>query len=159
MPLKGKSFSIDTGKFDILLHKLKESKKHVDVLLDKKMNRAVDLVWGVAHARRPMITKQNAKLGRVAKFGRGTKSQHMLYTRVSNPNASAGVPVDTGALQISIQKEVRHYAENWVGKIWTNSPYAEYMEFGTSHIDPRPFMRPAINRTKDALKKIFGATE
>lgn len=144
--LKGKSFSIDTGKLDAVLSHVRESGKRADKLIERKMNKAVDIVWRVAHQKRPMISKSQAKTeGRTR--------------RVSNPDASAGVPVRTGVLQASIQKSVKVVGGKWIGRIWTDTPYAKYMEFGTSKIRARAFMRPAINLTRDALKLIFGKKE
>lgn len=147
MSLRGKSFSIDTGKLDAVLSNVKNAEKKADALIGKKMTKAVDIIWRVAHQKRPMITAQQAKSeGRVK--------------RVSNPNAQAGVPVDTGALQASIQKSVSSKSGKWIGRIWTSGiEYAQMIEFGTSKMAARPFMRPAVNLTRDALKQMFGVKE
>jgi HK97 gp10 family phage protein len=43
------------------------------------------------------------------------------------------------------------------GEIVTKGvPYAGFMEYGTSKIKKRPFMRPAVALTRDAIKKTFG---
>ncbi len=147
MGFKGKSFSVDTGKLDTVLSQIKKGREQTDRLIGIKMTKAVNIVWGVAHQRRPMITAKQAKIEGRAK-------------RVSNPDAIAGVPVDTGALQASIQKSVKQSNKKWIGKIWTSGiDYASAMEFGTSKIRARPFMRPAINLSKDALKLMFGKKE
>lgn len=144
--IKGKSFSIDTGKLDAVLSNVKNANRKADKLIEKKMNKAVDIIWRVAHQKRPMISKAQMKAeGRTV--------------RVSNPDAQAGVPVRTGLLQMSIQKSVKYSGGKWVGRIWTNTPYAEFLEFGTSKMRARAFMRPAVNLTRDALKIMFDTKE
>lgn len=79
-------------------------------------------------------------------------------------DAVVAAPVDTGALRASIQAE----SQGLEGEVYTKSPYAGYMEFGTGgevdvpegweevaeqyrgqgvrtvNIKPRPFMAPAL---------------
>jgi len=105
------------------------------------MNQSVQLVYSIAHAKRPKVA--------LTKHNRG------MY-RVSDPDAKLGVPVKTGDLQASIQKEVTGSPDNLKGRVWTEGiKYAMYMEYGTSKIRARPFMRPAYNLTKEAIKKLF----
>jgi HK97 gp10 family phage protein len=117
-----------------------------DAIMKKRMTSAVQIVWSVAHSKRPMISKIQMK-------------QQGRTKRVSEAGAEAGVPVDTGALQASILKEVKPGKElgSWVGRIYTKGiPYAGYMEYGTSRIKARPFMRPAVALTASSLKQVFG---
>jgi HK97 gp10 family phage protein len=142
MALQGKSFSIDSGKIDGLYAKIKTARARADKLTMTKMNAAVNVVWGIAHAKRPMITKAMMK-------AQGRRS------RVSDPSAEAGVPVRTGALQMSITKSVSKNGNVVTGKVETNSPYAKFLEFGTSRMPARPFMRPALALSGETVKKIF----
>lgn len=143
MSLKGKSFSVDMGALDGVLSKVKGSKERIDDLTEKKITKAVDIMYRIATARRPMISKQQMKAE-----GR-TK-------RVSDPNAQLGVPVQTGALLASIERSVKPTSKGFLGRIWTSLPYAGYVEFGTSRMKARPFMRPAITLARDAVKQLFG---
>lgn len=115
-----------------------------DKLMEKRVTQATDIVWRVARAKRPMITKAMMKAQGRSK-------------RVSDPNAVSGVPVQTGLLQASIQKLVKRSGYGvFVGQILTRSPYTAFVEFGTSKMRARPFLRPAIALTQASLKKLFG---
>jgi len=141
----GNTFKFDIGAIESLGDKLGKRLAQTDKLMVLRMKQATNMVWRIAHQKRPMISKAQMKAE-----GRNR--------RISDPNASLGVPVNTGALQASIQQEVtRKGLTNVQGKIWTKGiDYAGYMEYGTSKIPARPFMRPAIAMTKDAIKRLFG---
>lgn len=136
-----------------IIEKIKSDFIQADGVIDKaikaKMEAIVNVVYRTATARRPKISSAMQK-----SLGRPTKGY-----RVSDPNAAAGVPVKTGDLQMSIKREVvKKGAEKWVGRIYVEgpgSPYAEYMEFGTSTVRARPFMRPAVHLNKDWIKRKF----
>lgn len=109
-----------------------EDRVQKDLML--KMKIGTDLVYRIARARR-------------AKLGKGG---------VSDPSAEYGVPVRTGELQASIKKEVKTSGINGVsGRIYSDSDYAKYVEFGTSRMRARPFMRPALKLNEENLRKIF----
>jgi HK97 gp10 family phage protein len=126
-----------------------EADGNIDRALKAKMEAIVNVVFRTATARRPKISMAMQK-----SLGRNTKSY-----RVSDPNAAAGVPVKTGNLQMSIKKEVvKKGKEKWVGRIFVEgpgAPYAAYMEFGTSTVRARPFMRPAVHLNQDWIKRKF----
>ena len=64
------------------------------------------------------------------------------------------VPVDTGTLERSIhQEDVQGQLAVTVG---TDVPYAEHVEFGTSKMPARPYLRPALDENKGAMVKEFG---
>lgn len=127
----------------------KEADDAIDKDIKKKMEDIVNVVYKTAHSKRPMITKAQMKAS-----GR--------LKRVSDPGASAGVPVDTGDLQASIKKEVRQKGEKFIGRIFVDGPgaeYASYMEFGTSKILPRSFLRSAMHLNKEWIKRRFEKKE
>lgn len=55
------------------------------------------------------------------------------------------VPVRTGRLRDSIEIERERRA---VYAVRAGAPYAGFVEFGTSRMDARPFMRPAVRDTR-----------
>lgn len=76
--------------------------------------------------------------------------------------------VDTGTLRASIMTEVSVAGLGVTGKVGPDVEYIEqhqdpgtdveygyYLELGTAKMAPRPFLRPALARTKNAIKKIF----
>ncbi len=140
----GKTFKFDLGFIPHLTDKFNQQTLQYDRQIQRRVQRATDMVWRIAHQKRPMISKTQMK------------AEGRAY-RVSDPNAKAGVPVRTGALQASVQQKVyRTKLMSYIGEVWTNSPYAAFIEYGTSKMLARPFMRPAITLTKDAIKRMFG---
>lgn len=141
----GLTFKVNLGAIDQLANKVGKRLDQDDKIIRKRMTSATGMVWRIAHQRRPYISKMQMKAeGRTR--------------RVSDPNATLGVPVRIGVLQESIkQKVTRTKLMTYQGEVSTQGiPYASYMEYGTSRIAPRPFMRPAITFTQDAIKRLFG---
>lgn len=73
--------------------------------------------------------------------------------------ARLGYPADApllreGKLRDSIQHEVAGHE----AVIGSKSEIAEYQEFGTRTIPPRPFIGPAAFKNKDAIQHILGAS-
>ena len=85
-------------------------------------------------------------------------------------------PVDTGALLDSIEATIVETDKTVVGKITAGMPYAGYVEYGTGvrgaespgkgpyPYNPKwpgqvaqPYMRPALDTTRDAVKAIFAS--
>jgi HK97 gp10 family phage protein len=142
MPIKGRSFSVDTNAIDRVLGKVKSAQATIDKSMLKRVTMATTIVFKTATAKRPMMTKKQMK-----ELGRSD--------RVSDPNAQLGVPVRTGALQISIKQEVTQKKGITRGRVWTNSPYAKYIEFGTSKMAARPFMSPALNLNTAKIRQLL----
>jgi HK97 gp10 family phage protein len=62
---------------------------------------------------------------------------------------------DTGLLQKSITHRVIFRRAQPVGQIGTATEYATYLEFGTTRMQPYPFLRPALNSSKSTIKEII----
>lgn len=143
----GTSFFVKPSDLDRVVNSATKAILKEKTLLTKNMRAIVIQVYNTAHAKRPMITAKQAKAERRNK-------------RVSDPGASFGVPVDTGALQASIKQEVTDTGKKVVGSIYIDpeSPaakYAAYLEFGTSRMKARPFMRPALHLNEAWIKAKF----
>ncbi len=117
-------------------------------ILVKKVTDITNVVFQTAHTKRAMMTAKEAK------------AQHRSK-RVSDPNAEYGVPVDTGALQASIQKEVIDSGKVIEGHVFVDKAskafgYAPYME-GTKSFGgrPRPFLSSAIKVNRDWISKYW----
>lgn len=163
---KEKVFRWNPNSLSRVTRKLADQPGRYDKIMFKRMTAATQIVWATAHARRPMMNRQQAKA-----HGSRVSLPDPYYTKrglVSGMQFNKGdfsifgVPVRTGALQMSIQKEVKRGkggVGSWVGRIWTQGiHYASYIEFGTSRMAARPFMRPAVAENKDYLKKQFGVS-
>ena len=155
------SFGVRKGDVDKIVKGLLNKKDVINASLETKMNAAVNIVFATARAKRPMITNAQAKAeGRKRiKITNAKGITRTVYKRVSDPNARLGVAVDTGDLQRSINKDVSWVGEKLQGTITAGEglAYANAIEFGTSKMPARPFMRPAINEQRETVKKIFRA--
>jgi HK97 gp10 family phage protein len=134
------------------------SKKIIDAMekerktFENKIVNVTDVLWRTARAKRPMITAKQAKAQGRSK-------------RVSDPGASYGVPVDTGALQISIEKSYSDSGKKMVGKVSVNpnvsnpksgqnvGKYAVAVEYGTSKMPARSYMRSSLLQNKEFIRK------
>ena len=61
-------------------------------------------------------------------------------------HAKRNAPVDTGRLRSSITHEVGGDPEGIVARVGTNVEYAPHLEYGTSRMKARPFLRPALQQ-------------
>lgn len=143
------NFVIKQSDVDRIAKSIAQSANKQKELLEKKMQAIVAQVYTTAHAKRPMITAKMAKTQGRSK-------------RVSDPTADYGVPVDTGALQSSIKTKIVDNGKSITGSIYVDSgsvaaEYAKFIEFGTSRMPARPFMRPALMLNEEWIKAIFQA--
>jgi HK97 gp10 family phage protein len=160
MNQRGTTFRFDVSAIENLGRNLGKGVAMADKMMEARMTAATNLVFRIAHQRRPQISiaqaKQESRWNPYVYRIAGTKK----YKRVSDPNAELGVPVDTGVLQSAIQKKVTRSGSQFVGEVWVDTaaaPYARDIEYGTDRIRARPFMRPAINLTQDQIKQLFSA--
>ena len=65
------------------------------------------------------------------------------------------VPVRTGHLLASIRVELGEHVEAEVAfspvQVIAETPYASFVEFGTSRMDPQPFLRPAAEEIEPEI--------
>jgi len=92
----------------------------------------------------------------IMKGGTGITYQKYNPRRQHTASAKGEPPAsDTGFLVSNITSSVKQQGTSVVGQIVASAPYAPYLEFGTSTIDPRPFMQPALERNRPKIKRIF----
>lgn len=60
-------------------------------------------------------------------------------------------PVDTGRLCDSITEEMGRDERGLVAVVGTDVQYAGFVEFGTSRMRPKPFLRPALDAVGGSL--------
>ena len=87
------------------------------------------------------------------KTGRIYKSRHRKGA-VHQASAPGEFPAaDSGRLHQSITTAVVQNDDTRVAvETGANTPYALAMEYGTSRIEPRPFMGPSFNEHREAIK-------
>ncbi|NPV72079.1 MAG: HK97 gp10 family phage protein [Firmicutes bacterium] len=62
----------------------------------------------------------------------------------------------TGRLRSSIRSRLLARRFLWyIGEVGTDVEYASHLEFGTSRMEPRPFLRPAYERSRAAIREIL----
>lgn len=156
--INNKIASVSLNAVENLGRKMSARTKQYENVMERRMVQATAMVWRIAHQRRPYISKQ------VQKRGFRTLSGNVHHNRVSDPNAALGVPVaakNGGLLQSAIRQEVKRVGYGkYQGTVFVDAsvaPYGKYMEFGTATVHARPFMRPAADLTREAIKKLFHA--
>ena len=117
--------------------------KNPERKLKKMVQRSTALVEGT--------TKQS-----ILKGGTGITYQKYNPRRTHTASAKGEPPAsDTGFLVSNITSSVRKQGTSVVGQIVASAPYAPWLEFGTSTIEKRPFMQPALERNRPKIKRIF----
>ena len=71
-------------------------------------------------------------------------------SKVGEPPAS-----DTGFLVGNITLDVKEQGTSVIGQVIASAPYAKALEFGTTQMEPRPFMQPALERNRAKIKRMF----
>lgn len=64
---------------------------------------------------------------------------------------------DTGRLVNSIKSDFGKLESQLTGTVVAGTSYAAYLEFGTSRMEPRPFMRPALANKKSEVEGVITA--
>lgn len=72
---------------------------------------------------------------------------------VVQAEAKRDVPVDTGNLRGSINRHV----DARLASVGTNVEYAEHVEYGTRRAQAQPYLRPAIDKNRKPLTRLFAA--
>jgi HK97 gp10 family phage protein len=100
----------------------------------------------------------------------GRKSVRKTKSGKRHYRSKPGEPpaVDTGTLRASTMTDVTVLGLGITGRVGpdidyikehadpgTDVEYGFFLELGTVNMEPRPFLRPALIRTKDRIKKIF----
>jgi HK97 gp10 family phage protein len=94
-----------------------------------------------------------------------TEAKLLLNLAAYPPASAPGDPPHkrTGTLGRSIQNEVLKDEKELVGRVGTNLVYGRWLELGTSQMEPRPYLRPALTksmrRIKPLLRKVAKANE
>ena len=73
--------------------------------------------------------------------------------------ARKGYPLDAPLLREgNLRDSIEHEVARGEAVVGSKSDVAEYQEFGTATIPPRPFIGPAAFKNKEAIERVLGAT-
>lgn len=132
-----------------MIKKMSEKAKEIDTDVGKALAKACAVVQREAQES---MTNTEVDISKVY-FTHNKTIGH-------NPSKEGFPPaVDTGTLRRSITYSVDE--EEKVGRVGTvlqNPPYGVYLEFGTSRMRPRPWLKPALEKSVEKIKKIFKET-
>lgn len=82
-----------------------------------------------------------------------------VYKRRSvshSPSVDFDYPaVDTGRLRQSITHDVEVNGSETIGRVGTNLEYGLYLEFGTSKMSPRRWLKPSLAINRDKINKLL----
>lgn len=103
-------------------------------------------------------TAQNIRAHAIKSIMRGPKTGETYKKTKPKRTHKASAPgqapaTDTGRLAGSIQADVSGRR----AEVYTNAAYAAPLEFGTTTIEPRPFMVPAMEKERPAFIKRLDA--
>lgn len=108
-------------------------------------------------------SRSHAALSRIGIVVSNAVKQKLSHAGSGEPNprggnrSAPGQPpaVDTGRLRNSIDYHVGTDAAGGYVDVGTSVEYASYLETGTSRMAARPFMRPAVAGSKQAVEAII----
>ena len=115
-------------------------------------------------------TEEGKAIGKCCALIQSEAQRSMTETKVNfdvsygkhghHPSLPFNAPaVDTGLLRMSITYTVEERNGKIIGKVGStlqNPPYGAYLETGTSRMpEPRPWLKPAIEKTKDRVNEIL----
>lgn len=70
-----------------------------------------------------------------------------------HPSLPGNAPApDTGNLRQSIHYTVEGDGKETIGRVGTDVEYGKHLEFGTSRMAPRPWLKPAIEKNKTFIQ-------
>jgi HK97 gp10 family phage protein len=135
----------------------------------------VSLTEWIAHLKRSELalkfdfeTEVGACMASAAKKAKGFIGEQQpgwdnLAPSTIKAKAALGYPVPApllreGDLRDSINSEVETVGNEIIGLVYSDDPIAEYQEYGTSRIPPRPFIVPALIQTEPEIQTALGET-
>ena len=95
----------------------------------------------------------------MAKTERNMDKSYYTYNKTTphHPSLPGNPPApDTGNLRNSIRYEIHAEPRSPYGVVGTTQkdpPYGEYLEYGTSKVAPRPWLRPAMEKNNEWIRQ------
>lgn len=122
--------------------------------LQKKMTKAVQELKGLKGimGKATLLVQREAMTSMKPGTGRRYKRKSVIHVASAPGQPPA---VDTGRLRASIVPKVKTIGGEIVGIVGTNVPYAPYLEFGTSRMAARPFLRRAFKTKGKQIHRLL----
>lgn len=111
------------------------------------------IIWRGEQLRKEIEAKCYKNMGAACRFLEGQIKQSVSGSSPSAPGEPPGVV--TGELRRSMAHEVEKTPQGVTGRVGTNKEYAVPLEFGTSNMAARPFLRPGLEKGKKQVAKIL----
>ena len=131
---------------DEFINELSQKQKRVETEIGKALAKSCALVQSTAiSSMRDTVIDTS-------------KTYYTHNKQIPHHPSVAGNPpaVDTGTLRRSITYNVNEKEKyGRVGSTIKSPPYGLYLEYGTSRMKPRPWLRPALEKSLPEIKQIF----
>jgi len=131
----------------------------MDVVIQSNVREIMEKIDSTAKAR--MLEAVHVVRNRTVE----NLSHEHLYGRVYNVPGfkrkyTASSPGEypataTGTLKKTIRWKVENEGTELVGKVGSEQEYAPALEYGTSKMKPRTFLRPSFEQCRDKIREIF----
>lgn len=128
---------------DKFINALKEKQEKIETNVGQGLATACNLVQRTAQE-----SMTNTKINTGVSYYTHNKRIPHHPSFPDNPPA-----VDTGTLRRSVTTQVDE--STLTGKVGSNIEYAPELEFGSSRIAPRPWLRPALEQNEKNIEKIL----
>lgn len=137
---------INAENVDQFVKELEKKQKQIESEIGKGIAQSCALIQ-----REAQESMRNTKVNEAVSYYTHNKNIAHHPSLPDNPPA-----IDTGTLLRSVTYEVdEEKLEGRVGSVLTDPPYGAYLELGTSKMQPRPWLKPATEKSKENIKQIL----
>ena len=124
---------------------------------NKKLNKTLQDNKVKEYVTRATNMVENTAQESIKKKGTG-RTYQKYNPRVTHTASASGQPpaTDSGFLGQNITMKVDVKSNGTVvGQIISAAPYSKALEFGTTKMDARPFMQPALEKNRRKIERMF----
>jgi len=124
---------------------------------NKKLNKRLQDNKVKEYVTRATNMVENTAQESIKKKGTG-RTYQKYNPRVTHTASASGQPpaTDSGFLGQNITMKVDVKSNGTVvGQIISAAPYSKALEFGTTKMDARPFMQPALEKNRRKIERMF----
>lgn len=149
---------------------MKKQKAKKKAETKKKMGKAIDpaeFIEVLQTKKKKVVTELGKNIAKCCATIQREAQEEMRDTAIDvsktygkkghHPSLPGNPPaVDTGALRRSITYEVdENKLVGYVGSTIKDPPYGLYLEYGTSKMKPRPWLKPATEKSMEKIREIM----